>query len=200
MKKPFYEVVWFWLFVVFAVTTLILGADAVALQSLNSDYKAELASSKKASSSSKSTSKTKHTYSVDQEAVLSADGKKMYGLTLKSATTQFNAHGQSLVQENDVDSLKLSQGNGVQITMDYTNYGDTNSFLPLVFDFVVYQDGKAGKMISQQDGQDEVAQGRTGTTTFWCNLPNPVADSKNIEIDYQSSDMSEPITFTAITK
>lgn len=110
-----------------------------------------------------------------------------FGIKITQANQNWNEHGQSLVDDTTIPSLSVSSQNGLQVTVDYTNY-DMDSFLPSIFDFTVYDnDGKAGKIVNQQDGQDEVSKGRTGTTTFWVNLPKPYADTKYVEIEYANA-------------
>ncbi len=142
-------------------------------------------------SSDSDTSKdtTPETSSSESKEILSLNQEyknKNFGIKVTQADQNFNEHGRGLVND---DIFKLSQENGVQITIDYTNY-DMTSFLPSIFDFTVYDDGnKTAKILNQQDGQDAVSKGRTGTTTFWVNLQKPYSETKYIEIEYSNSDV-----------
>lgn len=108
----------------------------------------------------------------------------MYGLKITQADQNFDDHGMSLVN-SDIPTLKVSQQNGVQITVDYENIDSSEDFLPSIWNFKVYDDdGKTGEIINQQEGQDEVSKGHIGTTHFWVNLQKPYADTKYIEVEY----------------
>lgn len=135
-------------------------------------------------------------YKVNEEAALGSSGEKQLSLTLASATKSFNEHGQSLLT-SDLD-LAISNEKSVQVTFKYTNVAYDESWLPSIFDFTVYdKDGNAGEIVNQQDGQDEVAKGRSSQTTFWVNFDSATPSGSAIEIDYQGENLETPITFAA---
>lgn len=137
-----------------------------------------------ASSETASSSSTAKTYKLGQEF---KDGD-LYGIMIDSVGQNWNAHGQTIV-DGDIQSLSVSSTKGLQITFDYTNYDLSENFLPSEWDFTVYDDkGHAGKLVSQQDGQDEVSKGHSGTSTFWVNMNRPVSQIKYVEIEYNNKD------------
>lgn len=146
-----------------------------------SSYASSNNDTSKNKTSEKSSSESKEILSLNQEYK-----NRNFGIKVTQADQNFSEIGRSLINS---DVFELSQENGVQITVDYTNYNMT-SFLPSIFDFTVYDNGnKTAKILNQQDGQDAVSKGRTGTTTFWVNLQKPYSETKYIEIEYSNSDV-----------
>ena len=154
-----------------------LAITAIEQQQVNTTedttYSAESASSSESESSESKVYGLNEQYKND-----------MYGLKITQADQNFDDHGMSLIN-GDIPTLKVSQQNGIQITVDYENIDSSEDFLPSIWNFKVYDDdGKTGEIINQQEGQDEVSKGHTGTTHFWVNLQKPYADTKYIEIEY----------------
>lgn len=135
------------------------------------------------------------TYGLNEEAVIGTGDTDYYGLTFTSATKKFDAHGQTLVN-SDITSLAISNEKSVQFTVNYSNKGDSDSWIPSIYDFAVYDEsGQAGEVVDQQEGQTEVSQGHSGTTTFWVNFSNVVPAGSQLEAEYQPDGMDEPIKF-----
>lgn len=227
-KKPFYKKLWFWLFTVSAVLNLMMAfivyafvEDKVTIEEKNS---ALVKKNKKLTKSNKSlksavtsllvgdtdsdsdssdsdSNDDGHKYEVGQEAALSNGTSKMLGLTLASATKSFNQHGQDLLNSAVDDSLAISNEKTVQLTFKYKNYDYDQSWYPSIFDFTVYDsDGNAGELINQQDGDDEVAKGRSSQTTFWANFDQDMPAGSKVEVDYQGQNLETPVTYTATVK
>lgn len=136
------------------------------------------------------------TYGLNQKAsVLDANKNPLYSLTVTSATKKFDAHGQGLVG-NDIDFISISNEKSVQITVNYSNDGDSSTYLPQLQDFTAYDaSGQAGDIVSQQEGQNEVSQGHSGTTTFWVNFANATPAGSKIELDYTADGVADPLKF-----
>lgn len=170
-----------------------LTAQNSKLKKENKQYKQLFATLSGQSSNSSTSKKSKQsTYSLNEESVLAENGTdKKYGIKITQADQNFNDHGKSLVGQTDMGAgMNLSAENGLQITADYTNYGLSEPFLARTQYFTVYDDeGKTVEMLSQQDGQDEVTEGHTGTTHFWVNLNKPFSQTKYIEIEYKDSEI-----------
>ncbi|KRK74145.1 hypothetical protein FD02_GL000740 [Lacticaseibacillus nasuensis JCM 17158] len=137
-------------------------------------------------------------YEIGQEAKLSdGSGNQMWGLKLTSATKNFNSSGQNLVN-SDIDTIAITNEKSVQFSFNYTNYGDSESYLPTIWDFTVYdQSGTAGEIVDQQDGQNEVSIGHNGNTTFWVNFTSAVGKGDKVTLEYQPDGLDSPITFEA---
>lgn len=209
-KKKFFKSICFWLFIVVAVLGGFFMHDALVysdqnesliaknkkLVKENKQYK-QLFSTLSGGSSSSSdessdSSEKESVYGLNEESILAKNGTdKMYGIKITQADQNFNDHGKTLVGQSDMGaSMNLSQDKGLQVTADYTNYGLTDPFLASTQYFTVYDDeGKTVEMLSQQDGQDEVTEGHTGTTHFWVNLNKPVSQTKYIEIEYKDGEI-----------
>lgn len=207
-KKKFYKDVWFWLFIVAIVVAGLLLHDSLtysnendSLNSKNSklvkenkQYKQLFSTLSGDSSSSETSSKSEKqpTYGLNEESVLAENGTdKMYGIKITQADQTFNDHGQGLVGETEMGAgMNLSKDNGLQITAEYKNYGLSEPFLARTQYFTIYDDdGNTAEMLQQQDGQDEVTEGHTGSTHFWVNLKKPVSQTKYVEIEYKDSDI-----------
>lgn len=205
-KKKFFKSVWFWLFIIAAVLGGFFMHDALVysdqndsliaknkkLVKENKQYKQLFTTLSGGSSTSddesSDSSEEESVYGLNEESILAKNGTdKMYGIKITQADQNFNDHGKSLVGQTDMGAgMNLSAENGLQITADYTNYGLSDPFLASTQYFTIYDDkGKTVEMLNQQDGQDEVTEGHTGTTHFWVNLNKPVSQTKYIEIEYK---------------
>lgn len=140
--------------------------------------------------------KSDKVFDLNQPATLvdSETSEKVYGLKVTQADQNFNSSGQSLLNETDIPSLAVDKSKGVQFTVNYTNY-DLDSFLPTLQYFSVYDDdGNAGEIVNQQDGQDEISSGHSADTHFWANFKKPFSQMKFIEIEYNDQDNEGIVT------
>lgn len=136
-------------------------------------------------------------YFLNEEAIFGNydTNDKSFGLKVTQANQNFDDHGQSLVNENDIPSLSVDQSNGVQFTVNYTNY-DLSTFAPTLQNFTVYDDdGEAGEIINQQEGQDEISPGHSADTHFWANFKKPFSQMKYIEVEYNDEDTNMTVKF-----
>ncbi|WP_322835643.1 hypothetical protein [Lacticaseibacillus paracasei] len=122
-------------------------------------------------------------------------GEKYFGLKLTSATKSFDSHGQSLVND-DEQALSISNEKSVQFTFNYTNYADSEGFLPSLQYFTVFgTDNAAATIVNQQEGQDSVSVGRSSNTTFWANFAQPINSGDKVQIEFKLSNQAEPFVF-----
>lgn len=224
-RKRFFKDKWFWAFIVMTVISLVLavftwatievatdwGNDADSVLAENASLKKKNKKLKKNNktltdfvtdnitgdlSESDSSTSSSVSYSINEEATMSSSNERL-GLTLTSATKTFNEHGQSLIG-SDMKDIAITNEKTVQFTFKYKNYSNTESWLPSIFDFTVYDaNGDAATLVNQQDGQDEVAKGRSSQTTFWANFSEPISKGAKVEVDYQGEGLDTPLTFTA---
>lgn len=158
---------------------VIVGSLAITAIEQQVNTTEDTTYSAESASSSESESSESKVYGLNEQYK-----NDMYGLKITQADQNFDDHGMSLVN-GDIPTLKVSQKNGIQITVDYENIDSSEGFLPSIWNFKVYDDdGKTGEIINQQEGQDEVSKGHIGTTHFWVNLQKPYADTKYIEVEY----------------
>lgn len=223
--KKFYKDRWFWAFIVMTIIVVVLavvtwasisvandwGADADKAQSENVSLKKK---NKKLTKQNKSlvnlvtgdlsddsddeeSDTSSNKYEIGTEASLTNSNDEELGLTLVSATKNFNQHGQDLIG-SDMKDLAITNDKTVQFTFKYKNHSYNESWLPSIFNFTVYdENGDAATLVNQQDGQDEVAKGRASQTTFWANFNEPIAKGAKVEVDYQGDGLDTPLTFTA---
>lgn len=136
-------------------------------------------------------------YYLNEEAIFGNydTNDKSFGLKVTQANQNFDGHGQSLVNDNDIPSLSVDQSNGVQFTVNYTNY-NLSTFVPTLQNFTVYDDdGEAGEIINQQEGQDEISEGHSADTHFWANFKKPFSQMKYIEVEYNDEDTNMTVKF-----
>lgn len=97
---------------------------------------------------------------------------------------------------DEIASIAISNEKSVQFTVTYTNIDAAESFLPSIGDFAVYDStGTAAEIINQQDGQTKVTKGHTASTTFWANFNGNTPIGSKVELEYQTYEMTSPITF-----
>ena len=150
------------------------------------------------SADSDSSSESTTTYGLNEKAVLSdTDANSLYGITVTSATKTFNQHGLSLEDQDSKDmGIGVDSKKAVQFTINYENIGDSENFLPSIFDFAAYDaNGSTGDIVNQQDGQTEVSEGHNGTTTFWVNFADDTNKGDKVELDYQPDGLDTPMVF-----
>lgn len=118
-----------------------------------------------------------------------SSGKKLAGLTLKSVDQNWNSFAQTYINDPEyLDDFALgAPENMVQVVMEFTNYGvaDDDDFGVDNSVLSVYDDtGKKCEANMNQDGDDEVSIGHTGTATMWYKLSNPYKDTHKIELEF----------------
>lgn len=148
------------------------------------------------SNSSDNSESSTRTYGLNEEATIGTDSAELYGLSFTSVTKQFNEHGKTLV-DSDIPSIAISNDKSVQFTVNYTNKGDDTPWLPSIYDFTVYgENGTAGEVVSQQDGQNEVSVGHSGVTTFWVNFSQAMPAGAKLTAEYRPDGMETAIEFS----
>lgn len=143
---------------------------------------------------------TNPSHGLDDEAAIFIRNREYYGLTFESVTKKFDAHGESLIESDDTE-IAISNEKSVQFTVNYSNKGDAEAWLPSIYDFAVYDpSGHAGEIISQQEGQTEVSEGHSGSTTFWVNFSSPTPAGTELEVEYQPEEIDYPVKFNLIVR
>lgn len=139
---------------------------------------------------------TNLSHGLDDEAIIFIKNKKYYGLTFESVTKKFDAHGESLIESDDTE-IAISNEKSVQFTVNYSNKADSEAWLPSIYDFAVYDpSGHAGEIIGQQEGQTEVSEGHSGSTTFWVNFSSATPAGTEVEVEYQPEGIDYPVKFS----
>ncbi len=109
--------------------------------------------------------------------VLDGEGNPLYSVTITKATTTLS----------ETDDL-YTQGkpeNTIEVTYEYKNYS-YGSLMEVSSQFIsVYgADGMAAENVGMRDGQTEVPDGKSATSTTWYVMPEPVSDLSSIEVSY----------------
>lgn len=171
------------------------SAEVSSLKKQVSSLKAENSSLKSSSGSSSdeseaSSSSETNTHGLNEDATTSSpDGSPLVSVKFTSVTKKFDSHGQSLVN-SDMSELAISNQKSVQFTITYTNVGQSENFLPSLQDFAVYDsNGTAGEIVNQQEGQTEVSQGHSASSTFWVNFQNDTPVGSKVEVEWSPSDV-----------
>lgn len=143
-----------------------------------------------------SASKTNKNKTKDLTAVMGKEylfkdknGKKLAGLTLKSVDQNWNNFAKRYINNPDyLDDFALgAPENMIQVVMEFTNYGVENEddFGVNRSALSVYDDtGKKCEANMNQDGDDAVSIGHTGTATMWYKLSKPYKDTHKIELEF----------------
>lgn len=172
-----------------------LKADNSSLQKEVTALKAQIQAQNGDSTSTETTAanknKTKSLTAVMGKEYVFKDnqGKKLAGMTLKSVDQNWNAFAQDYINDPDyLDDFALgAPENMVQVVMEFTNYGvsDEDDFSVDNSALSVYDDtGKKCEANLDQDGDDTVSLGHTGTATMWYKLAKPYKDTHKIELEF----------------
>jgi hypothetical protein len=159
------------------------------LKNINKAYAAALGvdSSSGSSSAKESEQSSSDAYNLGEEGIFGSGSEKQLGLTITAADQNWNA----FAQEQGDNIFEGKQANTVQIQVKYRNIAMNESYLPSSDELNVYdQDGNAATPLSYQDGQTEVTEGHTGTTTLWYVFDKPFSEIKKFTIEYAPGDKS----------
>lgn len=109
--------------------------------------------------------------------------KKVAEIKIVEATTSQSVFPDHMISLDDFDTTKM-----VAVKIEYTNVAMDENFLPYADYFQAFSDdGKALTQVSQQNGQDAVSIGRTGTTQLFWELPVDGSQFSHMEIDFVPS-------------
>lgn len=141
-------------------------------------------------STTSSSSEVEHTsysfkFGLNEKAEFTKDGNDQAVASIKitEASTNEVAFPEHMIYLDDYDTSKM-----VALTIEYENIALDNSFLPSASDFQAFTiDGKLLKRVDQQDGQDQVTQGRTGVTKIFFELPILGQEFNELELDFVPS-------------
>lgn len=130
-------------------------------------------------SSSENIEDTEYT-GLNEDVHLSNGSKETAIIKVTQATTNQSAFPEHMISLDNYDTTKM-----VAVTIDYTNVAMSSPFLPNASYFQAFtKDGKALVQVNQQNGQDAVGTGRTGTTQIFFELPVPGDQFDQMEMDF----------------
>lgn len=154
-----------------------LKAENEKLKSqLNNDQTSE---SSTADTSSESIEDTEYT-GLNEDVHLSNGTKETAIIKVTQVTTNQSAFPEHMINLDSYDTTKM-----VAVTIDYTNVAMSSPFLPNASYFQAFtKEGKSLEQVMQQNGQDAVAQGRTGTTQIFFELPVSGDQFNQMEMDF----------------
>lgn len=132
------------------------------------------------STSSEKTANQTKSYSLNESLDLTDGNKETVKLKVIEATTNQGAFPSHMINLDDYDTNKM-----VAVTIEYTNVAYGEAFLPLSQYFQAFdKEGKKITKVNQQNGQDRVDEGRTGTTQLFWELPDEGSQFNELEIDF----------------
>lgn len=112
-----------------------------------------------------------------------AANPEMITISITESTTNQAAFPDHMISMDEYDTDNI-----VAVTIEYSNIAYGETYMPYTSDFQAYTiDGEALTQVQQQTGQDAVAEGRTGTTTMYWELPENEEISE-IELDFMTYD------------
>ncbi|MDT2766510.1 hypothetical protein P7H38_07410 [Lactococcus raffinolactis] len=112
----------------------------------------------------------------------SLDGKEAIKLKVTSVSSNQSSFPSYMVSLDDYDVSKM-----ISVTIEYTNIAYTEAYIPHTQYFQAYtKTGASLERIDQQDGQDAVTTGRTGTTTIFFKSTDDTSTINEIELDFMS--------------
>lgn len=140
-------------------------------------------STNSSSSSSSSSENKKSEYGLNVDVPLTDGSKETLRLKATKASTNQADFPEHMISLDTYDTSKM-----VSVTFEYTNVAYGEAFLPHAQYFQAFtKDGKSLERVNQQDGQDMVTEGRTGTTKLFWELPIDGSQFDEIEIDFVPS-------------
>lgn len=120
------------------------------------------------------------TLKMNEDLILGNGNKEMVKIKITEATTNQSAFPSHMISLDDYNTEKM-----IAVKIDYTNVAMDEPFLPHSNYFQAYdKSGKALKQVNQQNGQDAVAIGRTGTTQLFWELNEDGNNFNEVEIDF----------------
>lgn len=120
------------------------------------------------------------TLKMNEDLILGDGDKEMVRIKITEATTNQSAFPSHMISLDDYNTKKM-----IAVKIDYTNVAMDEPFLPHSNYFQAYdKNGKALKQVNQQNGQDAVAIGRTGTTQLFWELNEDGNNFNEVEIDF----------------
>lgn len=198
-KKPFYKVVWFWLFLVMIAVSGILFVTLGDQMTETEYYKSRLETKEttettttettSSSSSSKKTNKKHEALGLGEEYILAKNGtEKMYSITIDEVGQNWNQFATEQMDYEEGAFKGLDKNKILQIKYTYKNYGLEEPFLANSQYLTVYdQNGKAGQLTNAQDGQNEVTEGKSSDSTVWAVMPENVSDITKVSVEFKDT-------------
>lgn len=123
-------------------------------------------------------------YSLNESLNLNDGSKETVKLKVTEATTNPAAFPSHMISMDEFDTTKM-----IAVTIEYTNVSYGEPFLPLSQYFQAFdKEGKKLTKVNQQNGQDRVDEGRTGTTQLFWELPVEGSQFNEVEIDFVPAD------------
>ncbi|MCY3036229.1 hypothetical protein QP173_02425 [Aerococcus urinae] len=139
-------------------------------------------------SSQDSSQANKQIYSAGEEVMLT-DGNNNVSITINSASADPNKLPSYMHGSDFVDSSRI-----VMIDLSYKNYDLPENFRVSTHELQVYdEDGHGLERISQQNGQDEVGQGRSADSQVYFYYDNPEEKPETIQVDYVPMGSSDSV-------
>ncbi|EGO5025302.1 TPA: hypothetical protein IUX51_001299 [Enterococcus faecalis] len=130
-------------------------------------------------------------YGLNEDVDLYSNSKKVGKIKLTKVSTNQSAFPDYMINLEDYDTSKM-----MAVTFDYTNIAMEEPFLPHSNYFQAYsKDGKALQSFNQQNGQDYVSQGRTGTSTIYFGIPVDGNSFDEVELDLVPTGSAKIATF-----
>ncbi|EGP5244447.1 hypothetical protein [Enterococcus faecium] len=129
------------------------------------------------------TSSSEQKYSMGQVLDLGKDDKKNAEIKIVEVTTNQSAFPDHMISMDSYDTTKM-----IAVKIEYTNVALEENFLPYAQYFQAFSDdGKSLTQVNQQNGQEAVGIGRTGTTQLFWELPVDGNQFNHVEIDFVPS-------------
>lgn len=117
---------------------------------------------------------------LNEDVPLAISNKEVASIKITEVSTNQNSFPSHMVSLDDYDTTKM-----ISVTIDYKNIAMPEAFLPHSGNFQAFdKDGKSLKRVNQQNGQDSVTEGRTGTTKIFFELPIDGNDFSKVEIEF----------------
>ena len=122
--------------------------------------------------------------SLNETVPFGTSDKELFKLKITKVSSNqesFPSYMSSSVNNFDISKM-------IAISIEYTNVAYGKGYLPDTYNFQAYsKDGKTLERVDQQDGQDRVPDGRTGTTTIFFKTNSESSSINQIELDFMDS-------------
>ena len=159
------------------------------LNSQVSEYEKNGDSGKSESESNSKNSNSKNndkTASINESVSFGANGKELIKLKVTKVSSSPDSFPDYMKSTTGFDTSKM-----IAVSIEYTNIAYGDSYLPYAQYFQAYtKDGKTLERSNSQNGQDAVADGRSGSTTIFFQSTDQTSALNEIEMDFMSKDNS----------
>lgn len=163
-----------------------------SVESLEKELEEEKSGKDEETMPSSSETEEKAMFSNNEEVSLGNGEKETLKMKISECTTNQSSFPSHMISLDEYDTTKM-----IAVTIEFTNVALGEPFYPYAQYFNAYaKDGTPLERVSQQNGQDAAAEGRSGKTQIFFELPILGTEFNEVEIDFVPQDVAASFDLT----